>query len=702
MAKDMAPDVASTDALTVTRVDNLDGVAVLTLHAPPGNALSPVLRTEIMTQMTRLIADDTVTGIVLTGGPKAFSLGLDIRTLDHPSGDAPQMDAVCNLIAASPKPVVAAIEGAALGSGLELALSCHARIAAPEARMGFPELVFGLIPGAGGTQRLPRLIGAARALALLVTPRQYPANAPEMAGLFHAITPHPVPAAIALLRATPSFTRPDDRSDGFADPTDYIAAVTAARNAPATIASVAPATRIVDCVEAALLLPPAQGRAFERVAHEDCLASDDLHGLLHAHFAERRAVNMPELVGQKIQAPDTIGVVGGGPAAAGIVAAALAAGLQVIQFERNAEALADAAARLAALPDPPSGAARLRLLPTSDLRLLANAGLVIEAVAEAPQTKAQVFAALAEATRPGTVLATNSLLQAIAPMAQASRRPVDVLALHFHGPAQTNPLAEIVISRATSPAALARAVGLAQALGKHPVRSAGGAGGIGERMQAALRDALAGMIQIGVSPAAIDAALLDYGFAHAPLAGLDRIGLDLALSRGGLLARDGVRVPQAHLMLLRRLVEDGRKGRAVELGFYRWHGEVAHHDPRLRGLLPATAQSDPGLDPAEIVLRALAALANEGARLLRAEIALRPSDIDMIMVLGYGFPRGRGGPMKAADMVGMFEISRLLRRLAETDPVLYDPDPGFAALAKNGETFDALNKLGRHRRRIPD
>lgn len=688
----------------MTRLAVTDGFAILTMDSPPGNALTASLRAALLDDLVAAQADAAVAGIVLTGGTRVFSTGLDIREMardDAATPDAsPSLADLCLRIAASPKPVLAAIHGPALGMGLELALACHGRIAAPDARFGCPDLLFGLIPGGGGTQRLPRLIGAERALALLLMPRQHPVTAPEVAGLCDGIAPDPVAACIALLRQGDAALAP--RPVPFADPVTTAAALRAARAAPDAASLGLPGARIVDCVEAAWLLPPDAGLAFEQAAYADCMASDARRGLVHAHFAERRAVNMPELVGQTLTPPRLVGVIGGGPAATGIVAAALAAGLRVVQFERSDAALSEAAARLAALPDPPDAAARARLVASTDLSAFARADLVIEAVAESPQTKAQVFAALGQATGPGTVLATNSLLQSHAPMAAAAGRPEDVLTLHFHGPAQDHPLAEIVLSPATAPAALARAVALVQAMGKHVVRGAGGAGSIGERMQAALRDAVTGLVQMGVAPAAIDRALLEFGFAQAPLATMDRIGLDLALTRGLLLARDGGRVAQAHLTLLRRLVEGGRKGRAGGVGFYRWDGNLPHQDPALSDLLPATAHHDPGLGPADIVARCVAALANEGARLLREDIALRPSDTDAVMVLGYGFPRAQGGPMKAADMVGVFDIGLLLRRLQGSDPVLYTPDPGFAALARNGENFDVLNRLGSHRRKIPD
>lgn len=726
---------------TTTRLDIADGIAVVTMYNSPGNALARSLRADLMARIAALAADDAIRGIVLTGGPRVFSTGLDIREIEQGPEAAPRLADLCVQIAACKTPVVAAIQGLVLGSGLELALACHARIAAPTARAGFPELLFGLIPGAGGTQRLPRLIGAARALALLISPRQHVATAPELAGVFDAIAPDPVESAVAQLRAGTAGWPPRDRHAGLDDPSGNSAAIRAARRsldampetaqdsgpdigsetetdsgtefgpdfgpdfgprtAPGITKTGLPVARIIDCVEAALLLPLEQGLAFERAAYEDCRDADTTRGLLHAYFAERRGKKMPELVDQDQIAPDVVGVVGVGAAAMGIVAALLAAGLRVVQFDRATAALTDAGARLNAMLDPADTAIRQRFGQTTDIADLALVDLVIEAGAETPLKKAEVFAALGQATRPGTVLATNSLIQAIAPLAQAAGRPQDVLALHLHGPARTHTLAEIIIGPDTAGAALARAVALTQKLGKHVVRSAGGAGSIGERMQAALRDALTGMVNIGVPPVTIDRALLRYGFVHAPLAAMDRVGIDVVAGRGALLARDCGRLAEAHLALLQIMLVFDRRGRGAGVGFYRWEGDVARHDPELLDILPDGARNDPGLSASEIMARAIAALANEGARLLRENIALRPSDIDAVMVLGYGFPRIQGGPMKAADMAGIFDMGLMLRRMAEADPVLYAPDPGFAELARYGENFDVLNRIGRARRRIP-
>lgn len=691
-----------------TEIDS--GVAFINLDAPPTNLLTQPVRAALLKALETARGNDTVQGVVLAGSAALFSAGVDVREVEGAGEAAPRLGDICTTIEDFPKPVVAALTGMALGAGLELALAAHARVADPALRIGFPDLSFGLLPGAGGTQRLPRLIGAGHALSLLLTSRLHSAKAEIAEGLFDAFSENAVTEAARMAREIAP-RKTSERIEGFADAKAFQKAVKEARESATVKALGQAAERLVDCIEASQLLPIESGLAFEAAASEDCAASDMSRALIHMHFAERRSQNMPELVGHEPKAPKAIGVVGGGPAAAGIAVAALLHGVKVVQFERTEEAAKAARARIdetvrsvaqqRAVAPAQAGALMAGLQQTTDLAGLAACGFVIEAVAENPETKRQVFAALGAATGPGTVLATSSLIQSLTPLGEAAGRPADVIALHLHGPAYSHRLAEIVLARETAPETLAKAVGFAQVLKKFPVRAAGGGCGIGERVQAALRDCMTGLVVQGVAPATIDAALLDYGFIHAPLAAMDRMGLELCLTRGALLARDGGRVARSSLDVLRTLIRAGRRGASSGVGFFIWQNEQAVDDPKIADVLPAPSQMAQRMTAADIVARCVAAMANEGARILREGIALRPSDIDTVMVLGYGFPRERGGPMKAADMLGVFETGLLLKRLTEEDQTLYAPDPGFAALAREGESFDALNKLGKNRRKIP-
>ena len=687
-----------------------DDVAIVRMDVPPGNHMTQGLRSAIIEVFDDLSDYPDVKSVVLTGVGISFSMGLDLRELERPAG-RPSMAEVCAKVEGFDRPVVAVLHGITQGSGLELALACHGRVAQADARIAMPDVAMGMIPSAGGTQRLPRLIGAARALEILMSGRLYSIRAAQCEGIADEVVSADVmSSALARARvlAGAGLIATRDREDGFSDPSGYQAALKAARSGSRDWV----AGRISDCVEAAQLLPFDGGLEFEAAAAEDCLDSDLSRALRHMFFAERRGEKMPEVAGVSTQGVQVLGVVGGGIAASMIVVAAINVGLRVVQFERSAEAQEAARARVEGLlrqigdgAGLTASALSLRmglLQSTHVLSDLGQADAIIEAVADNADTKAQVFAALNAVAKKDAIFMTNSLVLPIEPMAAASGRPGQVLGMHLHGPAYSNRLAELTIDGQTDPVAIARAIGLAQRMGKFSMRGGAGAGGIGERITAALRDSLWGMIRRGVAPMAIDNAMRGYGFAAGPLQFMDAVGLDVCLTRMKMMAGVG-RVASSHTAALEVLVDAGRLGEKSGAGFYDWSagGEAPQDDPSLGTVLSGVTQNGGSLRGNEIVMRALAAMANEGARLLRENVALRPSDIDTVMVHAYHFPRAKGGPMKAADLIGLFEMGRLLTVLQKEDATLYDPDPGFAALSRNGEDFEVLNKRVLNRRHIP-
>jgi 3-hydroxyacyl-CoA dehydrogenase len=327
-------------------------------------------------------------------------------------------------------------------------------------------------------------------------------------------------------------------------------------------------------------------------------------------------------------------------------------------------------------------------------------------VADTLATKQQVLAALDRLAPEGAVLATTSQLHPVAQIAAATARPDAVLGLRLAPPAHLSRLAEVIPGPATSDAAIARSVAmLRDRLGRIPVRTGTGGGGMGEVILAALREAGAGMLRLGTSPAAIDKALQSYGFAHGLFRQMDLMGLEVCMAQGRV-AVARLESGQQYLADLDRLIMAGRTGQVAGRGYYLWQEGQPQSDRAVAAILDvAVAEAMPAprapLSPEGIILRAVAAMANAGARALREGIALRPSDIDTVMIHGHGFPRWHGGPMKAADLVGLFEIQQALKRFSPENPALYTPDPGFAALVREGESFDALNRLGRKRRSIP-
>ncbi|MEE4345694.1 MAG: 3-hydroxyacyl-CoA dehydrogenase NAD-binding domain-containing protein [Paracoccaceae bacterium] len=709
------------------RQDRRDGVAIIALSQPPLNTLTRQMRGDLDHALAQAIGDPEVTAIVLHGlgeaAARGLSAGLDLREAEAGFA-APQVSDICRRIEDSATPVVAILHGVTLGAGAELALAAHARLATGEASIGFPDVIMGLCPGAGGSQRLPRFLGAQGALDLLLSQHPRPLRSRLLRPLVDRLVPEDddaEAAAIALAQSVAAdvaaggtLPRASEMREGLADFAANAAAIAARRAQVAASPNIAGA-RIVDCVEAACLLPFEAGLAFEAVAFEDLLASDVSNALRHATYAELRAVNMPEMSGATPSPVGHVALVGGGVAAANLAVVFLEAGLPVVQFERSDDALSLLKERIAAgqaalvragRMKPEAAEAQIaRWQGTTRLTDLAVADLLIEAVADTLSTKQQVMAALDRLAPQGAVLVTTSALHDIGQIAATTARPDAVLGLRLAAPAHMTRLAEVIPGPATSDAAIARMVTvLTNRLGRIPVRCSTGGGGMGELILCALREAGAGMLRLGASPASVDSALQGYGFAHGLFRQMDLMGLETCLAQGRS-ASTRLDTGQQHLGDLDRLVMAGRTGKAAGRGYHLWQDAKPQEDRAVMAILDLPGAEEgggrPPLSPEAIVLRAVAAMANAGARALRAGIALRPSDIDAVMIQGYGFPRWHGGPMKAADLVGLFEILQALKRFSAENPALYTPDPGFAALVKEGQTFDALNRLGRNRRVIP-
>ncbi|CUH67003.1 Fatty acid oxidation complex subunit alpha [Thalassovita gelatinovora] len=696
----------------LVQTEQQDGVAIVTLHNGPVNILSRNLRVALIERIAECAADTSVRAIVLRGAGTVFSSGLDLGELES-KAEQPDLAALCSAVEDCTKPVVAALSGLVLGGAAELALAAHARVADKTVRIGFPSFAMGLLPSAGATQRLPRLIGAEHSLMLIRAGHPFPIDAEGVADLVDRTEPEAsVEAAITEARRLADhpdqMQRGRDRVDGFADPAAFQAAVSKLRHqmqgryAPTE-------AKLIDCVEASMLLPFEAGLAFEQAAAEDCRQSAYSRGLRHAHQAQRRASNFPERLQADPRKIESVGIIGGGVSATGIAALAVLKQHKVVLFERTEEAAAEALSRIKATLRALGAGDRLddllgHLTTTVDLRQMSGADMLIEAVAENPTTKAQVFAALDQVARDDAILVSNSALLSIDEIAAATKRPAQVIGMHFHAPVQMTTLAEVIPGAANTAETIVTAADFAAGLGRVVVRCGTGGGTLGEPMLMTLRDAAIFQLQQGISPYDIDRALIDFGLPNGVFKAIDRLGLDVVVKRMHLL--HGIK-PQSGAIddLLQRMIAAGYSGQRDGKGFYRWDDHMAAHpDPDIGAVLGRDLNRirPGGADLAQIQLNCLAALANQGAKLLRSDAALRPSDIDAVMVLGHGFPRYQGGPMKAADMAGLFHILQELRRCTDALPALYAPEPGIAALVRNGEDFDALNRLGRNRRTIPE
>ena len=686
-----------------------DGVAVLTIDNPPVNALGAALRKRLMEAIERAEAEENVRAILIRAAGRTFPVGADVREFGL-EPKAPLLPELCDRIEAARKPVVVAIHGNALGGGLEIALAGHYRIADRGARLGLPEVLLGILPGAGGTQRTPRLTGARPALEMMLSGKPVSAARALEIGLIDRIASGEL-AREALdwareLAESGAPTRPTrDQRQGFGDADDYLKAIAERRASLKNTRLPAP-PRIVDCVEAALLVPFETGLAMERAAFEHCLASDEAAALRHAFFAERRAAKVPEMERAKARDVHHVGVVGAGLMGAGIALVCLDAGLRVSLLERDGPALEAGIARLKTLYERAvaKGYAHqsqvderlARLNPVTDMAELSNVDIAIEAVFEDEAAKRDVFAALDKVLRPGAILATNTSYLDIDALAATTSRPEDVVGLHFFSPAHIMRLVEVVVGARTDDAVTVTAFKLARSLRKVAVRAGVCDGFIGNRILTAYRQAADFMLEDGASPYEIDAAMRAYGFPLGPYQVADMAGLDISWARRKRLAPS--RDPdERYVRIDDMLCEAGRLGQKTGAGYYRYESGARSGvaDAEVLALIDAE-RAEKGITPrtftaSEIQARCLAAITNEGARILGEGIALRPSDIDVVMMLGYGFPRWRGGPMFAADHSGLLPLKTQLESWAASEDDFWKPAPLLGQLLAEGRRFQDLN-----------
>ncbi|KGR98554.1 3-hydroxyacyl-CoA dehydrogenase NAD-binding domain-containing protein [Burkholderia sp. ABCPW 111] len=697
---------------TVMR-ERRDKVLVVTIDHPPVNALSADVRRGLVDALDAADAEAAVGAVLIVGAGRNFIAGADIREFGKPPVP-PLLPDVCNRIETSGKPVVVALHGATLGGGLEIALAAHYRIAVPGAKLGLPEVQLGLLPGAGGTQRTPRLIGAQAALDLMLSGRHASAEEALTLGLVDRLARSDDTLAEGLayvqeLLAAGAPARRTRDAQGLADRAAAEAALDAARAdvAKKSRGLFSPA-KIVEAVAAALAQPFDEGLRTERKLFLECLDSPQRAGLVHAFFAEREAAKSPETRRGAPRAIERIGVVGGGTMGAGIAVAALDAGLPVTMIERDEASLERGRAHVEKVyaglvakgrMTPAAQAARLaRFKGGTSYDALAQADVVIEAVFEDMAVKKAVFAALARACKPGAVLATNTSYLDIDEIAASVERASDVIGLHFFSPANIMRLLEVVVPAKVSADVVATAFELAKKLRKIPVRAGVCDGFIGNRVLAVYRTAADYMMEDGASPYQIDRAIREFGFPMGPYQVVDLAGGDIGWATRK--RRAPTRDPRLrYVEIADRLCERGWFGQKTGRGYYLYPdgARVGAPDPDVEAII-AGERAKKGVTPRafaddEIVRRYLAAMINEGANVVHEKIALRPLDVDAVFLHGYGFPRHRGGPMHYADTVGLANVLADIRAFASEDPVFWKPSPLLVDLVARGETFASLNRI---------
>ncbi len=701
-----------TDTSALVTTERIGRVLVARVDNPPVNALGTGVPEGLASALEAAEADAGIDAIVVAGAGRTFIAGADITSLERTAwGDLaskPDLRPLLRRVEDCSKPVVMAIHGTALGGGLELAMAGRFRVAVPDAKLGLPEVTLGIIPGAEGTQRLPRLVGVAKALNMIVSARPIAAGDAREAGLIDAVIEGDlVPGAVAFAArvaaagSLPPKTR--DRRDRLGSPEANAPLFEAARALARKIRphQMAP-LRAIEAVEAASTLPFGEGSDRETALFLECVQSEPAKALIHVFFAERAITKIPDVPRDTPVTPvRRVAIVGAGTMGGGIAMACANAGLDVRLRDASAEALdrgietirhnygvtvargrlteADVTERMA------------RIHPQLDQAGFDEADLIIEAVFESLDLKRAVFREIDRIAKPGAVLATNTSTLSIDAIAAETGRPGDVVGLHFFSPASVMRLVEIVRGAATTPAVVATALALAKRLRKVGVVVRNATGFVGNRMMFPYMYEAQFLVEDGATPEQVDAALTGFGMAMGIFAVDDMAGIDVACrvrQELGHFSDPGVRRP----LVQQRLFELGRLGQKTGKGWYRYLGDRKPvPDPDVVTLIRTLAR-EAGLEPRaipaeEIVERTIYALINEGAKVLDEGVALRASDIDTIYVNGYGFPAWRGGPMFFADRTG---LPRILERVSAFHRAYGDrwaPAPLLEQLVRTGGTF---------------
>jgi len=660
-------------------------IVFVTLDNPPVNAIGLAVRQGLQDAIDWVNGQTGLSRVILTGAGRAFAAGADAREFD---GDpvAPHLPDICNQIEGCDVPWVAAITGVALGGGCELVLACRYRIAKPGVLLALPEVTLGVVPGAGGTQRLPRLIGLKPALGMIATGKPVKAEVAEGMGLIDGVADNPVTVAAELDIGSLELSVP---ICDLPAPTPDDAAVADARMvADKKSANQIAPQRAIDLVATTVVTPLADGLLAEREAFLTLRTGDQARALRHMFFAERAAKAPGWLTAGPVPL-DHVAVVGGGTMGAGIAYALLNAGLRVTLLETDVDGVArafanvdkiiDASLKRGLITDAGAAERRDRFSATSDYAKAKTATLAIEAAFESMEVKKTVFAALAEHLHAEAILATNTSYLDINEIAATIDDPSRVVGLHFFAPAHIMKLLEIVRGDASSDRALATGFALGKRLRKVPVLAGVCDGFIGNRILARYREAADTVFMDGSTPWEVDEAMVQFGYAMGPYEAQDLSGLDIAHANRR--RQDATRDPnRRYVPIADRMVELGKLGRKTGAGWYRYPGgngkvedpivaDLALEEARFAGVTRTDYNAD------EISRRLVLAMINEACDILHEGIAASARDIDLVTVFGYGFPRWRGGLMHYADSLGAKQIVTQLDALAQEDPIVWAVSP---------------------------
>lgn len=687
--------------MNAVRYDVRGDVAVLTVDYPPVNALSAAVRSGLGESLARARNDPAVVAAVIMGGDATFIAGADITEFGTEKSKAlPSLPDLQHILESFPKPTVAAIHGTALGGGFELALTCHARVATPSAKVGLPEVNLGLLPGAGGTQRLPRLVGPDIAIDLITTGKHVSAEKALDLGIIDAVVDHLLAGAIdhARLMAsngallTPVIAR-NDKVESIAPELFVKARQNVAKKARGKIAPLV----IIDCIEAACTMPSAEGLAFEIAKFRELYASDQRAALMHYFFAEREARRVPGLAAK----PATIrsaAVIGAGTMGGGIAMVFANAGIAVHLADVSEDTVGKGLGLIAknyavsvsrgSMTQAAADEALALISTSTDYADFSDADIVVEAAFERMDIKRDIFSRLDAVMKPDAILATNTSSLDIDAIAAVTSRPGKIVGVHFFAPANVMKLQENIRGKLTSDDTIATVMALGKTLGKNVVLAGNCDGFIGNRMLQYYTGEAEFLLEQGATPEQIDRVAEKFGMPMGPISMRDMSGLDV-----GVLVREARKatLPQGERFspILERLVAIGRHGMKTGKGFYRYEGREKHADPETTKIIEETAR-ELGIErrsftDEEIEFRLFAPLVNEGAKEIEDGTAIRASDIDVAWVNGYGFPAHKGGPMYWGEQVGLHRIYEAALDAARRNGPRWGPGKLLERLANEGK-----------------
>ena len=698
--------------MSVVKHKIIEEIALIEISNPPVNAISAAVRIGLLEAIENLSLNEKIKAIVITAPERTFLAGADIKEFGK-KVDAPILGKICDKIESLNKIVVASLHGTPLGGGLEVAMSAHYRIAAPNTKVGLPEVLLGILPGAGGTQRLPRLCGVDMALDMMLTGKHVPAKEALSSGIIDEIAENNntiyngIEYAKKLVkegfRPRPTSEIQNKISD-IEETSELILKFkdTASKKYKNLFSPHA----IIRSVEEGLKLDFAEAILNERKLFEECIESPQRQGLIHSFFAERANTKIPELKEGKPIELNKIGIIGGGTMGTGISMAAMNAGFNVIMIEQNDEAIQKAKAKINSTYDRSVKLNRITneqknktmemFSATTEFSDLKDRDLIIEAVFENMDVKKEVFLKLNQICSQDCILASNTSYLNVNEIASVVDNPSRVIGLHFFSPANIMKLLEVVVAEKTSKDTVSTAFNLAKKMRKVPVRSGVCDGFIGNRILSKYLVSTYHMVEDGASPFHVDKVIRDFGCAMGIFQVIDLAGGDIGW------ATRKRKAPFRHkddryVQIPDRVCERGWFGQKTSKGYY-LYGEnvdfltpnpeievICEQERKRAGITPKK------FDDKEILDKYIAAMVYEGTKILSEQIALKPSDIDVVFTNGYGFPKWRGGPMKYADMIGLDKILKNIQKYSEEDSRFWSPPKLLEDLVKQNKNFDSLN-----------